>query len=213
MIAVVVRSIREARYNSVGPIAQLCPAPTAALRNASEAHPGFAARRLSAVGRSRFVGGRPTVLGCDYRRYSAANDGRARYRILPVNSACAARSVVAHPVQMHDDAARGEWCGVLRTGAGGRKRSNRNRSNRAGSGSASRENLARSPRRARRSPRCGKESARNAARACTQLKSLGPFPGRTPRSAVRSVLDVRDEREPAVRHEVPAMRRSQPAIW
>jgi hypothetical protein len=42
---------------------------------------------------------------------------------------------------------------------------------------------------------------------------LGPFPGRTPRSAVRSVLDVRDEREPAVRHEVPAMRRSQPAIW
>ena len=37
--------------------------------------------------------------------------------------------------------------------------------------------------------------------------------GRTPGSAARSVLDVRDEREPAVRHEMPAMRRSQPAFW
>jgi hypothetical protein len=37
--------------------------------------------------------------------------------------------------------------------------------------------------------------------------------GRTPGSAARSVLDVRDEREPAVRHEMPAMRRSQPTAW
>jgi hypothetical protein len=37
--------------------------------------------------------------------------------------------------------------------------------------------------------------------------------GRTPGSAARSVLEVRDEREPAVRPEMPAMRRSQPAVW
>src|ERR1043165_5682146 len=37
--------------------------------------------------------------------------------------------------------------------------------------------------------------------------------GRTPGSAARIVLAVLDEREPAVRPEAPAMRRSQPTAW
>ena len=37
--------------------------------------------------------------------------------------------------------------------------------------------------------------------------------GRTPGSAARSVLEVRDEREPAVRPELPAPRRPQPTVW
>src|SRR5678815_2531575 len=37
--------------------------------------------------------------------------------------------------------------------------------------------------------------------------------GRTPGSAARIVLDVLDEREPDVRHEMPAPRRSQPMAW
>ena len=36
---------------------------------------------------------------------------------------------------------------------------------------------------------------------------------RTPGSAARRVLDVRNEREPDVRHDPPETRRSQPAVW